>query len=98
MHSADTALAQTMSIHFVIMYALSCLLADQLSHAYVVSTRLMCLTFVVVTLMVFLMVFFMRSMVPNQQRNRQLLAGSAIIFVLAIIDVRAHLESTTNYF
>lgn len=88
MHLAYTTLTKTISIHFVIMYALSYLLVDQLSHAYIFSTRPLYMAVVMVAPMVFLMVFFMRNMLPNKQRNRQLLIGSIALFVLAILGAR----------
>tara|TARA_B100000678_G_scaffold175370_1_gene146244 strand:- start:725 stop:1051 length:327 start_codon:yes stop_codon:yes gene_type:complete len=38
--------------------------------------------------MVFLMVLFMRDMMPDEKLNQKLLLGSALVFVLAILGAR----------
>ena len=87
-NSPYQTLAKTISVHFVIMYALSYLLVNQLSHAYLFSTRPLYMALTMVAPMVFLMVLFMRDMMPNKKLNKQLLFGSAFIFFLAILGAR----------
>ncbi len=82
------SLAKTISIHFVIMYGLSYLLINSLSHAYVFSTRPLYMALAMVAPMVFLMVLFMRDMMPDEKLNQKLLLGSALVFVLAILGAR----------
>ena len=88
-HKPYKSLAKTVSIHFVIMYGLSYLLINQLSHAYVFSSRPLYMALAMVSPMVFLMVYFMRDMMPNEKLNKQLLVGSALLFVLAILGARS---------
>lgn len=82
------SLVKTVSIHFVIMYALSYLLVNSLSDAYFFSTRPLYMALAMVSPMVFLMVYFMRDMMMDKNLNTKLYIGSALLFVLAIVGAR----------
>lgn len=88
MHSAYSTLVKTIGIHFFLMYGLSYFLIDQLSHAYLISSRPLYMALAMVAPMVFLMVWFMRDMLPNAALNRRLLIGSLVVFMLAILGAR----------
>jgi hypothetical protein len=83
------SLAKTISIHFVIMYALSYLLINSVTDAYLFSTRPLYMALAMVAPMVFLMVYFMRDMMKDKQLNQKLLVGSVVVFMLAIWGARA---------
>jgi len=87
-HKPYKSLAKTISVHFVIMYGLSYLLINSLSHAYLFSTRPLYMSLAMVSPMVFLMIYFMSDMMKDKKLNMQLYVGSALLFVLAIIGAR----------
>jgi len=87
-HKPYKSLAKTISVHFVIMYGLSYLLINSLSHAYLFSARPLYMALAMVSPMVFLMVYFMSDMMKDKKLNMQLYVGSALLFVLAIIGAR----------
>lgn len=89
MDKAYTTLAKSIGIHFFVMYGLSYFIIDQFSHAYLVSSRPLYMAVAMVAPMVFLMVLFMRDMLPNKSLNKALLVGSALVFVLAIVGARS---------
>ncbi len=98
MNKSYKSLAKTISIHFVIMYGLSYLLVNQISHAYLFSSRPFYMAVVMVAPMVFLMILLMRDMMPNEKLNLQLLFGSALIFVLAIFGARSQFSVGNELF
>lgn len=82
-------LAKAIGLHFIIMYFLSYLLVDRLSHAYLISSRPFYMALAMVSPMVFLMVYFMQDMLTDARLNRRLMAGSAALFVLAVLGARS---------
>jgi len=87
-HKPYKSLVKTISVHFVIMYGLSYLLINSLSHAYLFSTRPLYMALAMVSPMVFLMVYFMSDMMKDKKLNMQLYVGSALLFVMAILGAR----------
>jgi len=80
-------LSITLSISFVIMYAVMFFNVDKLDHIYLSLTRFY-MSLLMVAPMAILMIVMMRTMYTNKKTNSLISMGSFFVFVLALYCLR----------
>ncbi len=81
-------LYKVVGFQFLVMYGLMYVLVDSLADIFLLSTRPLYMTLVMIPPMVILMLLFMGQMYPNKKLNRSLYAGAGVLFVVAFIFIR----------
>lgn len=88
MHSNSyIKLALNLAISFVIMYAVMFLNVAEFNHIYLSLTRVY-MTLLMVAPMAIVMILMMGAMYKNKKMNIGIIAGSALVFILALVFLR----------
>lgn len=80
-------LAVNLAISFVIMYAVMFLNVAEFNHIYMSLTRVY-MAILMVAPMAIIMILLMGAMYKNKKMNIGIIAGSALVFILALVFLR----------
>lgn len=83
------ALAFTVGIHFLVMYALVFAPVNVWADVKIINIRSFYMAIIMVAPMVILMLAFMKDMYPNKRRNVALYFVSFFIFILGFVAIRS---------